>query len=414
MFRPCWDGTICGMKRRFSVLCAALALAFAVRLAMMAVMPVFEPSEARYAAISANMARTGDFLTPMFTYRGTYQPFKGKPPLVFQCGGALCRLFGVSEFAVRLAPFLSLALLLYILHGTVNSLKGASSAWLAVGICATSVALYATAGMCMTDVPLACCSIGALLVYARCRERPPRVRDAAAIALLLGCGMLVKGPVAVALFGLPVVADAALNRNWRSVFNAKWLWGVPVFLAVAAPWFVLMQMEHEDFLRYFFLNENLLRFLVRDYGDRYGAGRETFRGMAVVWALVVTMPWSLFPVYDALKRRWDMFDRRNFFFVSMVAIVAFWCMTSRGPLAYLLPTVPLFAAWLACSPHCRRRLWRAVPFAAATATILTGATLLYTCFLTDKMLGKDSPKRISKCHFAHEFYHGPWGEGAPR
>ena len=401
------------MKKRFRILLFALGAAFAVRLALMAAMPVFEPSEARYAAISANMARTGDFLVPMFTYRGTYQPFKGKPSLVFQCGGMFCRLAGVSEFAVRLTPFLSFALLLIILYQTVKAAKGRGPALLSVGICATSVALYATAGICMTDVPLACCSSGALLLYARSREHPRR-RDAAAIGFLLGCGMLVKGPVAVALFGLPVLADAAMNRNGRFVFNARWLWCVPVFLAVALPWFWLMQREYHDFLRYFFLNENLLRFLVREYGDRYGAGRETFRGMAAVWALVVTLPWALFPLFDILKKRRGVFDRRDFFLLSSIVITAFWCLTSRVPLAYLLPVVPLFAAWLASARRFRPRLWKTLPFAAAAASVLTASVLAGTWLFTDKMLGKDAPKRVGKRHFAYEFYPGPWGEGAPR
>ena len=407
--------TIVGMTSRFRILVITLALAFAVRLVMMAAMPVFEPSEARYAAISANMARTGDYLSPSFTYRGEYQAFKGKPPLVFQCGGALCRLAGVSEFAVRLTPFLSFVLLLCILFQSVKSLKNASSAWLAVGICATSTALYAVSGVCMTDVPLTCCSSGALLVYARSRQSP-RMRDAVLAGLLLGCGMLVKGPVALVLFGLPVLVDGVVNRNWRLVFSAKWLWSVAVFLAVSAPWFVLMQREHPDFLRYFFLNENLLRFLRHDYGDRYGAGREAFHGVSVVWALVVTLPWALFPLCDAVKRRWSAFDRRDFFLVSAVAVTAFWCMTSRVPLAYLLPVVPLFAAWLASSPSAasRLRLWRAVPAAAAIASAVTVAMLVSTLLFTDKMLGKNAPKRASKRHFAYEFYHGPWGEGAPR
>ena len=394
-------------------MCVVLLSAFAVRVALMATMPVFDPSEARYAAISANMARTGDFLTPMFTYMGTCQPFKGKPPLVFQGGGMFCRLMGVCELAVRLTPFLSFVFFLFILYRSVKLLEGVASAWLAVGICATSVAMYAAAGMCMTDVPLTCCAVGALLLYARSRENP-RFRDAVAIGFLLGCGMLVKGPVAIALFGIPVVADAAINRNWRFVFKAVWLWSLPVFLLVAAPWFILMQREHQDFLRYFFLNENLLRFLLRDYGDRYGSGRETFRGMAVVWAFVVALPWALLPLADVLKRRWRLFDRRNFFFVSMLSIMAFWCLTSRVPVAYLLPIVPLFSAWLASSRSARLRLWKMLPLAATAASVVTGAALMYTWLLTDKMLGDDAPRRISKRCFAHEFYHGPWGKGAPR
>jgi len=43
---------------------AVAGLLIAARLTIMAVTPVFEPSEARYAAISANMARRGDWFTP--------------------------------------------------------------------------------------------------------------------------------------------------------------------------------------------------------------------------------------------------------------------------------------------------------------------------------------------------------------
>ena len=216
---------------------------------------------------------------------------------------------------------------------------------------------------------------------------------------------------------LVTIDEATNSREIRAFASAYQIFireGLPVFLLVAAPWFILMQREHQDFLRYFFLNENLLRFLVRDYGDRYGAGRETFRGMAAVWTFVVALPWAILPVHDVLKRRWGLFDRRNFFFVSMLSITAFWCLTSRVPIAYLLPIVPLFAAWIASSRSAHLRLWRMLPFAAIAASVLTGAVMLYTWVLTDKMLGTEAPRRISKRCFAYEFYHGPWGEGAPK
>ena len=79
-------------RRTFWTILAALAL---LRLALMATVPVFEPSEARYAAISANMARSGDFVVPRFTHDLEYQSFDGKPPLVFQAGGLFCRALGV-------------------------------------------------------------------------------------------------------------------------------------------------------------------------------------------------------------------------------------------------------------------------------------------------------------------------------
>ena len=90
------------MKRGGSIFAAALAALIVVRVAAMLVAPVFEPSEARYAAISANMARTGDWFVPSFTYKGVYQPFAGKPPFAFQASALSCKALGVSEFAVRL------------------------------------------------------------------------------------------------------------------------------------------------------------------------------------------------------------------------------------------------------------------------------------------------------------------------
>ena len=59
--------------------------------------PVFDTSEARYAAISANMARTNNFLVPCFTYDNVYQSFDGKPPLLFQTAGIACKVFGCRE-----------------------------------------------------------------------------------------------------------------------------------------------------------------------------------------------------------------------------------------------------------------------------------------------------------------------------
>ena len=390
----------------------ALCAALVVRLAAMAVFPVFEPSEARYAAISANMARTGDFIVPCFTCNGIYQPFAGKPPLVFQASGLACRWLGVNEFAVRLFPFLSFLALIFLTYAAVRSKRSHEAGMLAAGICATSCAAYATAGFAMTDIPLACSASGALLLYwARPDAGRLEIWRSLAIAALLAVGMLIKGPVALALFALPAIVDAAANRRWR-VF-ADWraiALALPLFIAICAPWFVLMEIREPGFLKYFFVNENILRFLVHDYGDKYGAGREAFRGVAVVWALVVTLPWSLFLLR---KTRYSL--RGDFPLLAVCTITFFWCLTSRVPLAYLLPVVPLFASHLAMRDEISHQLWRALPFAAAGVACITIAVLSIALFASPKkMPGADAPKRISDHYFSYEFYNGPWGEGAPQ
>ena len=122
------------MKRGGSIFAAALAALIVVRVAAMLVAPVFEPSEARYAAISANMARTGDWFVPSFTYKGVYQPFAGKPPFAFQASALSCKALGVSEFAVRLPSLVSWLALLAILYWSVRRTSSRDAAMLAVGL----------------------------------------------------------------------------------------------------------------------------------------------------------------------------------------------------------------------------------------------------------------------------------------
>ena len=396
------------MKRKtFWLLIAVLV---SVRLVLMATMPVFEPSEARYAAISANMARSGDFVVPRFTHNCEYQSFDGKPPLVFQVGGLFCRAFGVTEFAVRLFPFLSAALLLVILFSTVRHFADAAAGRLAVLVCASCTAFYAAAGISMTDMTLACCVAGALLLYRRFLE-DFGWGSAVGVAALLGAGMIVKGPVSLVMFGLPVLVDSAVNRRWRGLFCWKWLAVAPVFLAVAVPWFVLIEQRNPGAVWYFFYNENFLRFVSHDYGDKYGAGREAFRGVSVVWAFVATLPWALVPLWTSFRafksRRFGFSVIRSldYFSLSLLTIVGFWCLTSRVLVYYLFPVVPLFAASLVLRGD-RVRLARLAPWGAAVSSVALVGALVGGSLLSDSMQGAKTRFSPIENHYAYEFYHG--------
>lgn len=404
---------------RNHVLYLSLFLVVLVRVLLAATTPVFDTSEARYAAISANMARTNDFLVPRFTHRGVYQSFDGKPPLLFQASGLSCKAFGVNEFAVRFPVLLATGLLLFLLYRVMLVLsdgdKGA--ALLAVALALTSTAYAALVGFCMTDGLLVVCVAGALLAHAALLKSSNRNWSLIVFALL-GLGMLVKGPVALVEFGLGVFLDCLVNRRWAILKSYRWFSGLALFLAIAAPWFVLMAWENKDFLYYFFVNENLLRFLVHEYGDKYGEGRETFRGMAIVWLFVVTLPWALLPLANVMRKiRARAFtpptvrdaEPRAVLAWGVVGMTAFWSLTSRVPLAYLMPTVPLAAAWLVLrsSREERATLSRFVPYAAALTSLILATSLLVGMIATDKMQGASAPYKPKR--YSYEFYHGVHG-----
>ena len=391
------------------VVCLLLA-----RLVTMAFTPVFDPSEARYAVMSANMARSGDFVVPHFTYKGVYQSFDGKPPLVFQAGGVFCKAFGVNEFAVRLFPLLCAVLMGLILHHSVRKFSDEDRARQAVIVYGSSAAFYATAGFAMTDVPLAVSVAGSLLLY-RCFCERQELRYALGVALLQGAGMIIKGPVAFVLFGFPVFVDAIVNRRWACVFSRKWLYALPVYLLVAVPWFVLVEGRNPGAVEYFFVNENFKRFLVHEYGDKYGAGRETFRGMALVWTFLATLPWALVPIWKVvcaakqgavrklLSETWAV---ARFAVISVGSITFFWCLTSRTLISYLLPVTPLFAAGLVLA--CRKEtLERLLPWATGVVSVGLMVGLFVGSAVSEKMRGASSPQLYGfyNC-YSHEFYHG--------
>ena len=343
-------------RRGFLYLLCVLIL---LRLLLNCLMPLMDPSEARYALICKIMAESGNYLEPKLIHDGVLMNFEGKPPLCFQAGAVACRIFGVNIFAVRLPSFLFAAGLLAVLYGAIRRIKGEKVAQLAVLLTLSSPIFFLYAGMCMTDMALAFCVCSAVFAYMVFdHESAHGNKKIASIGFFaaLGLGMLVKGPVALVMAGMPVFLFVLLGNRWRDLRNHAWIPGFIAFLLIAAPWYILMQRANPDFLYYFFVNENFKRFLFKEYGDQYGAGRETFRGMALLWFLLSNLPavfLVLIPARSQEGRRklaglWRKDALANSLpLLGFLVITFFWCLTSRVLITYVLPTVPFFSVWLA-------------------------------------------------------------------
>ena len=98
---------------------------------------------------------------------------------------------------------------------------------------------------------------------------------------------LAKGPVAPALAAFVLIAFCLTQRNPRAIVRTLHPRGLAVFFAVAAPWYVLVQLRTPEFFRVFFLQHNLARF-----------GSNLYRHHQPFWyylpvALVATLPWTV-------------------------------------------------------------------------------------------------------------------------
>jgi 4-amino-4-deoxy-L-arabinose transferase-like glycosyltransferase len=319
-------------------------------------LPLADPTEGRYAVIAKEMVNSGDWVTPYLWMDGQRVPFLGKPPLYFWCSAACMKVFGINEFSARLPGVISFAITLLIIGSILCKYKTPTIAWRAVFLCLSCVVLLVSSGIVIVDMLVTMCVTGAIFgYYAFCRESDAAIRKRWSLLVfgMLGLGFMTKGPVAVALFVLPVLIWTVWFRRWKEVLGQEWYWGITLFAIIVFPWFILAEERNPGFIRYFFVNENFLRFIVHNYGDKYGSGHDYMRGSAIWMMLLAAAPWSFYAMYQLLRQRKPLplkeiirSEELAFFLCIVIVNTLFWSMARQLLITYLFAMVPAFMAWL--------------------------------------------------------------------
>jgi 4-amino-4-deoxy-L-arabinose transferase-like glycosyltransferase len=222
--------------------------------------PLLEPDEGRYAEIPREMLASGDFVTP----RLNGVAYLEKPPLYYWGTAASLRMFGETEFGARcFTAAVSVAgILLAYWMGT--ALAGWRTGLYSAIVLSTSLYYYVIGRLHTLDMTLAVLlafSIfpGYLYHSGKSRRRSALVLSYAAA----GMAFLTKGLVGV-VFPLGVlVLWLIFSRRYREAAKAVSLPGIGLFLAIVLPWIVLVQRENPDFLWFFFVHEQFLRYTTK-------------------------------------------------------------------------------------------------------------------------------------------------------
>ena len=276
-----------------------LAAVLAVRLLTMAVYPVMDTTEARYAEIARHMLDSGDWLMPQIE---PGVPFWGKPPLFAWLTAASFKLFGLSEFAARLPHFLLGLATLWLVALAGRRKRGPGSGCLPALILASTPLFFVTSGAVMTESGLLLATTLGMLGFWFCTQRDEPAWGWIFFAGL-GMGMLAKGPVAPVLTLLPVFMWLLITRRWRSLRQLPWLSGGLLALVVCLPWYLLAERHSPGFLAYFLVGEHLLRFIQPGWmGDLYGNAHREPLGMIWLLWFQATAAWGLLFVF-ALTRQ---------------------------------------------------------------------------------------------------------------
>ena len=395
---------------RLPVLSCMLLLLFLAlyRLVLNVYTPLMDPSESRYAVFAKNMAESGNWWTPTYNYYGAETVFVGKPPLAFQMSLAFCKMLGISIFATRIPAFLSAVLILWLVWRNVKKWRDVQCAQCAILLTCCSFLFFMYAGQTMTDLILTATITGAIFSYigfeqelaisndqlaidASATPKSPATRtDRVGSQLEVGraetglfgdktsssrpcgsapqlaafysvmffvwiaLGVLIKGPVAIVMSGLPVFFYVLINNRWKNLKYHAWVLGTIAFIAIIVPYYWIVSIKHPDFLQYFIIEENFNRFLFKGSASRFGTARESFYGVSFVWFLVLNLPTVfLLQLYPSKNRKriyvWSLFKDplTGMSALTCISLVLFWALTSRVLITYLLPTIPFFAVFLA-------------------------------------------------------------------
>jgi hypothetical protein len=234
-----------------------LVIPLLLYLALLPVMPLMEPDEARYSDIASSMNNSGNYVTP----RLNHVVYLEKPPLAYWVTAFFFKIFGENEFSSRLFSALSAwgcILLVYLMGAFLyNEMSGLYSA----GVVSTFLYMFIVGRLNILDMPLTFfVSMAILGGYRFFAEDTRRKRWIWLFYFSSSLAFLTKGLIGIIFPPAIVGIWLVLQKRWRDVFRLLYLPGIGLFLAIASPWIILMQKANNEFLSYFFIEQHFLRY----------------------------------------------------------------------------------------------------------------------------------------------------------
>ncbi|HUS24667.1 MAG TPA: phospholipid carrier-dependent glycosyltransferase [Candidatus Binatia bacterium] len=316
---------------RLALLIALVAVAW---FATIGYRDLADPDEGRYSEISREMVATGDWVTPRLDGLKYFE----KPPLQYWATAVSFTLLGPSDFAARaytgLAGLLSVLAVAFCAGRLWGRRAGVTTGGVALGM----FGIVALANVVTLDMGVAfwlTLSLCGFLLALRAGDPDSRRRWMLVVWAAMAGAVLSKGLIGVVIPGTVLLLHVLSTRNWRLLAQLEWLRGLPLFLLIAAPWFVLVSMRNPEFAHFFFVHEHFERFLTTEHH------REGAPWYFVPILLGGLLPWlSLAPA--AVRDGWRDPSGRVLVLWCSFVFVFFSISKSKLP-GYLSPIFPAMA-----------------------------------------------------------------------
>ena len=320
--------------------------------------------DAVQAQIARNMLDSGDWVTA----RLDGVPYLEKAPLIYWTIAAFFKVFGVSDWIARM-PVALAAIALALLTAAFGVWAFGKRPGFYAGLCvSTCIGLFLFTRILIPDVMLTGTTALAMWSFLRAldeEEKRPRLW-AFLLAASIGVGLLWKSligvvfPVGAGLVYLLLTGQLFAARTWKRL--RPWS-GILIVLMIAAPWHILATLrnppyfvftmrsapgEYHGFLWFYFINEQLLRFLNMRYPRDYDTvPRLYFWLFHLLWLF----PWSVyFPAVAKLSfKPVDRAGQARLLALCWIGFVMAFFTFSTTQEYYSMPIYPPVALLLGCA-----------------------------------------------------------------
>src|ERR1700693_4974156 len=311
--------------------------------------------------IARNMLTSGDWVTARIDGVIDLE----KPPLIYWLIAGSYKIFGVHDWSARI-PVAVFAMGLALLTCAFGIWAFGRRAGFYAGLCmATCVGIFLFTRILISDVMLTFTIALAMWAFLRVidDEEPHPRRWAFILAASLGTGLLFKSliaivfPVAAGLIYLFLTHQLFSHETWKRLQVVS---GALIVILIAAPWYVLATLrnppyfdftmhggpgQYHGFFWFFFINEQLLRFLNLRYPRDYNTvPRVYFWLFHLAWLF----PWSVyFPAIAKLSfKPVDRAGRTRLLALCWTGFVLVFFTFSTTQEYYSMPCYPALALLL--------------------------------------------------------------------
>ncbi|MGA2879536.1 MAG: glycosyltransferase family 39 protein [Bryobacteraceae bacterium] len=387
-----------GDGKRFHCYLIVLLVAAAVYAGCMISPPsLMDDVDAVQAQIARNMLASGDYVTA----RLDGIPYLEKAPLIYWLIAGSYKIFGATDWAARI-PIVLAALALAWLTTAFGMWAFGRQAGFYAGLCiSTCFGLFLFTRILIPDVMLTASIALSMWAFLRAidEEEPHQRWWAFVLAASLGTSLLFKSlvgvvfPVAAALIYLGVTGQLFQAKVWKALHPLS---GLIVALLIAAPWHILATLrnppyfeftmrsaagEYHGFLWFYFINEQLLRFLNMRYPRDYDTvPRLYFWGFHLLWLF----PWSVYlpALFKLSFRPLDRAGKARLLALCWTGFILVFFTFSTTQEYYSMPCYPALALLVGSAMAAGGNWIRYGTRVLCGILVVAAAAVLTLCFLS--------------------------------